>query len=88
MKVKARGYSLIELAIVLVVLSLLLGGMLAGFGIYKDRAEELSNQPVTEEEYDTLIYELKTGKPCPKKGLTKGNGKKVGLLKFCPDTAT
>jgi len=84
----ARGYSLIELAIVLVVLSLLLGGMLAGFGIYKDRAEDLSNRPVSEEEYDTLLYELKTGKPCPRKGLTKGNGKKVGLLKFCPDTAT
>ena len=82
------GYSLIELAIVLVVLGLLLGGMLSGYGIYKDRAEELSNQPVSEEEYDTLIYELKTGKPCPKNGLKKGNGKKIGLLKFCPDTAT
>ena len=84
----ARGYSLIELAIVLVVLSLLLGGMLSGYGLWKDRAEELSNRPIAEQEYDKLLYELKTGKPCPKKGLLKGKGKKVGLLKFCPDTAT
>ncbi len=84
----SRGYSLLELAIVLVVLSLLLGGILSGYGIWRDRAEELSNRPVSEEEYDTLLYELKTGKTCPRKGLLKGNGKKIGLLKFCPDTAT
>ena len=82
------GYSLIELAIVLVVLSLLLGGMLTGASLWRERAEELSNRPMGAEEYDEMLYELKSGKPCPKKGLLKGNGKKIGLLKFCPDTAT
>ena len=83
---KVKGYSLIELAIVLVVISLLLGGMSHAYLRWKERAEDLADRPVSQSEFDELIYELKTGKPCPKKGLMKGNGKKVGLLKHCPDT--
>lgn len=83
---KSKGYSLIEIAIVLVVISLLFGGMTHAFMRWTERAEELANQPVGQDEFDELVYELKTGKPCPKKGLVKGNGKKIGLLKHCPDT--
>ena len=83
---RQKGYSLIEIAIVLVVISLLLGAMPAAFNAWRVRAEELSDKPMNAEDYDELVYELKTGKPCPKKGLIQGKGKKVGLLKFCPDT--
>lgn len=34
-----KGYSLVEVAIVLVILSLLISGFIAGFGHYRDRAE-------------------------------------------------
>ena len=82
-----KGYSLIEIAVVLVIISLLLGAVPAAFSAWKSRAEDLSDKPMAAEEFNKLVYELKAGKPCPKKGLMKGNGKKVGLLKFCPDTA-
>lgn len=82
------GYSLVEVAIVLVIISLMLGAIPAAFSAWKERAEELSDKPMAAEQFDKLVYELKTGKPCPKKGLVKGNGKKIGLLKFCPDTPT
>lgn len=84
---RQKGYTLVEIAIVLVIISLLLGAMPAAFNAWRDRAEELSDKPMASEEFDELVYEIKTGKPCPKKGLMKGNGKKIGLLKFCPDTA-
>ena len=83
---KARGYSLIEVAIVLVVISLLLPVITYSFIHWKERAEQLSTSPEDAEAFDEILYELKTGKPCPKKGLVKGNGKKIGLLKHCPDT--
>jgi len=85
---RSKGYSLVELAMVLVIISLLFGAVPTVWTAWKERAEELAEKPVTEEAFDILLYELKTGKPCPKKGLVKGNGKKIGLLKFCPDTST
>ena len=83
---RIKGYSLVELAMVLVIISLLFGAVPSAWTAWKERAAELGEKPVAEEEFDTLLYELKTGKPCPKKGLVKGKGKKLGLLKFCPDT--
>ena len=71
---------------VLVIISLLFGAAPTAYMAWKERAEELAGKSATEEEFDTLLYQLKTGKPCPKKGLAKGNGKKIGLLKFCPYT--
>jgi prepilin-type N-terminal cleavage/methylation domain-containing protein len=83
---RSKGYSLVELAMVLVIIALLFGAAPTAYMAWKERAEELATKPISEETFDTLLYELKTGKPCPKKGLVKGNGKKIGLLKFCPDT--
>ena len=85
---RSKGYSLVELAMVLLIISLLFGAAPTAWTAWKARAEELAEKPVTKEEFDTLLFELKTGKPCPKKGLVKGNGKKIGLLKFCPNTPT
>jgi len=83
---KAKGFSLIELAIVLVILSLLLGGSFLGFSMLKEQAGKHGAGSTKQVELDEIMYEIKTGKPCPKKGLVKGNGKKIGLLKHCPDT--
>ena len=82
---KAKGYSLIEVAIVLVILSLLLGGVM-GYRQLKEQAAKYGANSEGTEVIDELVYELKTGKRCPQKGLVKGNGKKIGLLKHCPDT--
>ena len=83
---KAKGFSLIELAIVLVILSLLLGGSFLAFSMLKEQAAKHGPDSTKQAEADAMIYELKTGKACPKKGLVKGNGKKTGLLKLCADT--
>lgn len=82
----AKGYSLIELAIVLVIISLLLGGAFVAFPHWKEQAAKYGADNPNQEEFGEMMYELKTGKRCPKKGLVKGNGKKIGLLKHCPDT--
>ena len=84
---KQKGYTIIEIAVVLVIISLLVPTITHAFQTWKARAEQLADRPIDQEEFDELMYELKTGKPCPKKGLVKGNGKKIGLLKHCPDTA-
>ena len=52
-----RGYSLLELAIVLVVLSLLMGGITAGFTHYMDRAEFIGAG--RNHDLDELVAELK-----------------------------
>ena len=84
---RQKGYTLVEIAIVLVIISLLVPTIMFAFQTWKTRAEELADRPIDQSEFNELLYELKTGKPCPKKGLVKGNGKKIGLLKHCPDTA-
>ena len=84
---RQKGYTLVEVAIVLVIIALLIPSITMGFAHWRDRAAELSNKPMSATEYDEILYEIKSGKPCPKKGLVKGNGKKIGLLKHCPDTA-
>jgi prepilin-type N-terminal cleavage/methylation domain-containing protein len=83
---RQKGYTLVEIAIVLVIISLLIPTIMFAFQTWKAKAEELGNRP-GQGEFNELLYELKTGKPCPRKGLVKGNGKKIGLLKHCPDTA-
>lgn len=45
---RQKGYSLMELAIVLVVLGLLTGGILKGFSLYRERAEFLANGRASE----------------------------------------
>lgn len=52
-----RGYSLLELAIVLVVISLLIGAFTAGFAHYRDRAEFIGAG--RNSDLDDLVAELK-----------------------------
>ncbi len=63
---KQRGYSLMELAIVLVVIGLLLGGITAGFSHYRDRAEYIGAG--RNHELADLIDELKAVHELPAQG--------------------
>lgn len=62
---KQRGFSIIEFAIVLMIIGLLVGGIM-GTGAWKhwmQRAEELDQRQ--RGGYDEFAYQMKTGKPCP-----------------------
>lgn len=58
-----RGYSLVEFAIVLLVLALILGFGIPGYKHWIENAEELDERQRAG--YSEHAYQMKTGKPCP-----------------------
>ena len=54
---RQKGYNLIELAVVLLILSLLLGAGIAGFKNYRERAEFLSQGRTSELEHIAEVAE-------------------------------
>lgn len=77
-----NGFTLVELCIVLLILSLLLGLGIPGYKHWVERAGEYESQRHLE---DPLRYQMKTGKPCPVFDRQTA-GIPPDLLALCPPT--
>lgn len=76
-----KGFTIIEMMIVFLIIALLLGFGIPGYKHWHERATELDQRQ--RDGIDSIEYEMKTGRPCPNK-LWQQSGIPADLLALCP----